>query len=445
MNILIKNCNLISMSDKKEKLEENIDILIKDGKIDKIKKNIEENVDKVIHAKGKIVMPGLINTHAHVPMSIFRETLDGYNLQDWLEKKIWPMEDKLNIEDIYYASLLSFIEMIKTGCTTINDMYFMTEEIIKAALNSGVRLQTTRTLMDIANDGDIRIKEFEELIKNYNDKEETITLNIGIHGFYTTNAPYIEKCANLARKYNKIVHIHFCENSKEREDIIKGYSVQSPAQLIKKYFKGLHVVLAHSVKLTKEEIKELANENIHISHCPVSNLKLGCGIANISYMLDNRINVSIGTDGQGSGSNLDLFEAMKYTALLQKGILEDPKQLPAYEVLKMATVNGAKALGLEQKIGTIEENKSADLIILNLDTVISTPVNNVFSQIVYNIKGTNVETTIINGKIVMENRVVNGINEKAIYQKCNEIIERIRKVVKLSVIQKIIISDRFIL
>lgn len=134
------------MSDKKEKLEENIDILIKDGKIDKIKKNIEENVDKVIHAKGKIVMPGLINTHAHVPMSIFRETLDGYNLQDWLEKKIWPMEDKLNIEDIYYASLLSFIEMIKTGCTTINDMYFMTEEIIKAALNSGVRLQTTQHL-----------------------------------------------------------------------------------------------------------------------------------------------------------------------------------------------------------------------------------------------------------------------------------------------------------
>ncbi|MCI8353264.1 MAG: amidohydrolase [Clostridia bacterium] len=426
MNILIKNCNLISMSDKREKIEENIDILIKAGKINMIAKNIEENVDKVIYANGKIVMPGLINTHAHVPMSIFRETLDGYNLQDWLEKKIWPMEDKLNLEDIYYASLLSFIEMIKTGCTTINDMYFMTDEIIKAGLNSGIRLQTTRTLMDIAKDGEIRIKELEELIERYNDKEETITLNIGIHGFYTTNAPYIEKCANLARKYNKIVHIHFCENSKEREDIIKGYSVQSPVELIKKYFKDLHVVLAHSVKLTKEEIKELANENVHISHCPVSNLKLGCGVANISYMLDKGINVSIGTDGQGSGSNLDLFEAMKYTALLQKGILENPKELPAYEVLKMATVNGAKALGLEEKIGAIEENKSADIIIINMDTVTSIPINNVFSQIVYNIKGTNVETTIINGKIVMENRVVKGINESDIYNKCNQIIKRIR-------------------
>ena len=221
------------------------------------------------------------------------------------------------------------------------------------------------------------------------------------------------------------MHIHFCENTKEREDIKKAYNVQNPVELIKKYFKGLHIILAHSVKLTKEEIQELSNENIHISHCPVSNLKLGCGIANISYMLKNGINVSIGTDGQGSGSNLDIFEAMKYTALLQKGILEDPKELPAYNVLKMATVNGAKALGLEKQIGTIEEGKSADLIILNLDTVTAMPINNIFSEIVYNIKGTNVETTIINGKIVMENRFVNGINEYYVYEKCNEIIKRI--------------------
>ena len=425
MNILIKNCNLISMNDKREKLEENIDILIKDGKIAKINKDVKEKADKVIDATGKIVMPGLINTHAHVPMSIFRETLDGYNLQDWLEKKIWPMEDKLNTEDIYYASMLSFIEMIKTGCTTINDMYFCAEEIIKAALHLGVRLQTTRTLIDLTNDGDARLKELEKLIEEYDGTSETITLNIGIHGFYTTNAPYIEKCANLARKYNKTVHIHFCENSKEREDILKAYNVKSPVELIKKYFKGLNVILAHSVKLTNEEINELSNDNIHISHCPVSNLKLGCGIANISYMQKNGINVSIGTDGQGSGSNLDLFEAMKYTALLQKGILENPKELLAYDVIKMATVNGAKALELEEYIGTVEEGKSADLIILNLDTVITTPINNIFSEIVYNIKGTNVETTIINGKIVMENRLINGIDEHEIYKKCNGIIERI--------------------
>lgn len=425
MKILIKNANLISMDNKRPQIEEEIDILIEDNKIAKIDKNISEEAAKVIDATGKVVMPGLINTHSHIPMSIFRETVDGYITQDWLEQKIWPMEDKLTNEDIYIASLLSCIEMIKTGTTTINDMYFMTKDIIKAATDTGVRIQTTRTLMDLTGDGDTRIQELEELIKEYSNKEETISFNIGIHGFYTTNAPYIEKCVELAKKYNLPIHIHFCENAKEKEDIKTAYNVESPVELIKKYFKGMHVILAHSVKLDEKEISELADENIYISHCPVSNLKLGCGIANISYMQEQGITVSLGTDGQGSGSNLDLFESMKYTALLQKGVKENPKELPAYEVLEIATINGAKALGLEEKIGTIEEGKNADIIIINLDTVTTKPINNIFAEIVYNVKGTNVETTIVNGKILMENRKLSFTNEDEIYKKCNEIIKRI--------------------
>lgn len=425
MKILIKNANLISMSSKRPKLEEGIDILVEDNKIAKIDKNIKEEVDKTIDATNKIVMPGFINTHSHVPMSIFRETVDGYITQDWLEQKIWPMEDRLNNEDIYYASLLSCVEMIKTGTTTINDMYFMTKDIIKAAVDTGVRMQTTRTLMDLTGDGDTRIQELEEIIKEYADKEETITFNIGIHGFYTTNAPYIEKCVALAKKYNLPIHIHFCENAKEKEDIKNVYHVESPVELVKRYFKGMHVILAHSVKLDEKEILELANEDIFVSHCPVSNLKLGCGIANISYMQEQGITVSLGTDGQGSGSNLDLFEAMKYTALLQKGMKENPKELPAYEVLKIATINGAKALGLEEKIGTIEENKNADIIMFNLDYVTTKPVNNIFAEIVYNVKGTNVEMTMVNGEILMEDRKLVFTNEEEIYEKCNEIIKRI--------------------
>lgn len=426
MKILIKNCTLISMVEERKKIEENIDILINENNIEKIAKDIQVCADKIIDGAGKIVMPGLINTHSHIPMSIFRETLDGYKLQDWLEKKIWPMEDKLTKEDVYYASLLSCIEMIKTGTTTINDMYFMQDNIIKAALDSGIRLQTTRTLMDAGNDGDARIKELEELIKTMNNKEETITFNIGIHGFYTTNAPYIEKCVELAKKYNLPIHIHFCENEKEVQDIKRMYNVDSPVELIKRYFKGCHVILAHAVKLTKQEIEDLKAENVYVSHCPVSNLKLGCGIANVSYMLEQGIKVSLGTDGQGSGANLDLFEAMKFTALLQKGISEEPEKLPAYEVLKIATINGAKALALENKIGTIEEGKNADIIILNLNDVLTQPINNIFSEIVYNVKGTNVETTIINGKIVMEDRKIKFLDEREIYSKCDEIINRIK-------------------
>ena len=425
MRILIKNANVISMEEKRPKLEENTDILIEDTRIKKIEKEINENADKVIQASGKIVMPGLINTHAHVPMSIFRETVDGYITQDWLEKKIWPMEDKMTKEDIYYASLLSFVEMIKTGTTTINDMYFMTEEIINAAIEAGVRMQTTRTLMDMTGDGDTRIQELKELLNLYQEKQDNITFNIGIHGFYTTNDAYLKKCVHLAKEYHLPIHIHFCENDQEAEDIKNQYQVQSPVELIKRYFKGMHVILAHAVKLTKQEIEELSKENISIAHCPVSNLKLGCGTSDITSMEEKGITVSLGTDGQGSGSNLDLFETMKFTALLQKGITKDPTKLPAYEVLKMATINGAKALGLDE-VGSLEEGKKADMIILNVEEAVSQPVNNIFSEIVYNIKGTNVETTIINGKILMENRKMKKIDEKSIYEECKRIICRIQ-------------------
>ena len=425
MRILIKNANVISMEEKRPKLEENTDILIEDTRIKKIEKEINENADKVIQASGKIVMPGLINTHAHVPMSIFRETVDGYITQDWLEKKIWPMEDKMTKEDIYYASLLSFVEMIKTGTTTINDMYFLTEEIINAAIEAGVRMQTTRTLMDMTGDGDTRIQELKELLNIYQEKQDNITFNIGIHGFYTTNDAYLKKCVHLAKEYHLPIHIHFCENDQEAEDIKNQYQVQSPVELIKRYFKGMHVILAHAVKLTKQEIEELSKENISIAHCPVSNLKLGCGTSDITSMEEKGITVSLGTDGQGSGSNLDLFETMKFTALLQKGITKDPTKLPAYEVLKMATINGAKALGLDE-VGSLEEGKKADMIILNVEEAVSQPVNNIFSEIVYNIKGTNVETTIINGKILMENRKMKKIDEKSIYEECKRIICRIQ-------------------
>ncbi len=427
MKILIKNANLISMDPKKEKLQKDIDILIENNKIKKIEKNIQEEADKIIDSKNKIVMPGLINTHCHIPMSIFRETVDGLTTQNWLTKKIWPMEDKLTKEDIYYASILSYIEMIYTGCTTVNDMYFMQEEIVKAALDTGVRLEVSRTLMDSDGKGEQKLKELEDFINQYNNKYDLITLNVGIHGLYTNSEEYVEKGIEIAVKNNLKVNMHFCENSQEVEDIKKSYNVQSVVEPLEKYFKNVPLILAHSVKLTDEEIKRLSKLNVSISHCPVSNLKLGCGIAKISKMLEKNICVSLGTDGQGSGSNLDMFEEIKFCALLQKGILENPKVMPAYEVLKMATINGAKALGLGDKIGTIEEGKIADLIIINLEEKpYARPYNNIFAELIYNTKGENVETTIINGKILMENKkFLLSINPKEIYKKCEDIIKRI--------------------
>lgn len=427
--IKIKNATLISMSDKREMIENNIDILIDNNKIVKIGNNIDYIVDKEIDATGKIVMPGLINTHCHVPMSIFKESVDGYSLQDWLTKVIWPMEDKLTREDIYYASILSFIEMIKTGTTTVNDMYFMTDDIIKAALDTNFRLQTTRTLMCTKpiEEELYRLDELKELINKYKNKN-LITFNAGVHGLYTTNREYIKKCSEFSKQNDLLIHIHFCENEKEVSDIKNIYN-EEPVDILLNEFKDNKLLLAHSVKLTNLDILKLSSiNNVSISHCPISNLKLGCGIAKISEMFNKGINVTLGTDGQGSGCNLDLFEVMKYTGLLQKGINENPLLLPSYEILKMATINAARALNLDNIVGSIEEGKCADLIILDMNNVIVQPINDIYSDIVYNAKGSNVDTTIINGKVVMENRILNlNIKEDYIFKKSKEIIDRVSK------------------
>lgn len=428
MDILIKNCNLISMDTSREKYEKNIDIYISNGKIVKISKDIiAKEGTKVIEAKNRICMPGLINTHAHLSMSIFRETLDGYTLQDWLNKKIWPMEDKLTKKDIYNASLLSCIEMISTGTTLANDQYFMEEETIKAANELGVRLQLTRTVNDVADLGRERLEELENLIKEYNGKYENITLNVGIHGLYTTGKETLEKSIELAKKYNLPIHMHFCENEKETLDIKKEYNVQSPVEVLEKYFTNIHNILAHVVKVTSKEIDRLSKMNVSVAHCPISNLRLGCGVAKIQEMKDKGINVSLGTDGQGSGSSLDMFDTMKFASLLQKGVFENSKNMESYEVLKMATINGAKALKLEEKVGSIKEGKDADIILLELDTETCNPKGNIFADIVYNAKGSNVKVAIINGKIIMEEREILGINKDEIYKKCEQIIERIQE------------------
>lgn len=428
MNILIKNCNLISMDCNRDKIDYNIDILLKNKKIEKIGSNLPSTNDlKIIDATGKYVLPGFINTHSHIGMSIFRESVDGYTTQDWLTEKIWPIEDKLTPDDVYKSSLLSCIEMIKTGTTTVNDQYFFQESIAKAVIESGIRCELTRTIMDAGGNGDERLKELENFIKEYNNKYENLYINVGIHGLYTTSEQCVEKAISLAQKYGLNIHMHYLENSKEEQDIIQNQNGKKSFEVVRSNFKNTNSVFAHCVKLKDDDFKVLSDYNIKVAHCPVSNLKLACGIADIPKMMENNIIVSLGTDGQGSGCNLDMFDTMKFTGLLQKGINENPKLLPAYEILKMATINGAKALNKENILGSIEEGKLADLIILDLDEVVLQPINDIFSDIVYNAKGTNVITTIVGGNILMENRKLVNLNEEEIISNCKNIINNSKR------------------
>lgn len=420
--MVIKNGKVILFEENDVKIKD-LDIKIKNNIIVKIAKGIQiEKNEKVIDATNKVVMPGLINTHAHIAMSIFRGTFEGCNLYTWLNEKIWPVEAKLTKEQVFDATMISIIEMISTGTTCVNDHYFMTEEIRKALDKSKMRAMITRVLMD--TDGEEayqkRIDEFVKLYESRDINNELITYCVAPHGLYTCSDKVLHDSRELALKYNLPIHVHFLESIDEVEDI-KQLHGDCAKNVLKKYFEGIHTILAHGVKISSSDLEILKKMDCGISHNPISNFRLGCKIADVSTYIENGLNVALGTDGQGSGNNLDMFETMKITALAQGGIHENEEKIGSKDVIKMATINGAKLLGLEKMIGSIEEGKRADIIIVDisnkLDNIKMIPNNDIISNLVYNTDGRNVDTTIVNGEILMENRKFKFIDTEKIINK----------------------------
>lgn len=425
--ILIRNGNVIIFED--DIKIENKDILINGNSIEKIESGIPiKDEYYVLDATDKIVMPGLINTHTHVGMSIFRGTYEGLDLTTWLNQKIWPKEAMLTKEDVYYTSMLSFIEQISTGTTCTNDHYFFSEATINAALDMGIRLVSTRVLMDIDGKGEERLEEFKNLYNSRDNKQELVTYTVSPHGLYTCSSQYLSKVSDIAIEYNLPVHVHFLESINEIEDIKKLHGKEA-IDVLKQFFSNTHNILAHGVKLGKREIEEIKKMDCGIVHNPVSNMMLGCKIADITTYLDQGINVALGTDGQGSGNNLDMFQAMMLSFLLQGGIHENEKRLSTRQAFKMATINGAKLLNLEDKIGSLKIGKKADIIIVNqeenLDNITIVPNLDKIANLVYNTKGSNVETTIVNGKIVMEKRQIKNVDVEKIISECKKVIKKI--------------------
>lgn len=424
MKVLIKNALVITMDEDRKEKYEKLDILINNDKIVKISETIEEKVDKIIEATNQIVMPGLINCHTHLGMSLFRATNDNLSLQDWLEKKIWPIENNMTEEDIYYATLLSCIEMIKTGTTCSNDMYFGWKGTMKAMKETKMRSSMSRCVSgDNNEEGKEKIEDFKKLMKEYKG-DELITFTVTPHSLYTCTKDYLKECEKLAEETKLPIHIHFCENEEEVKNITNTYQ-KKPTEVLKELnFLNHKLILAHGTIIDNPEILE--NKDVSIVTNPISNLNLGCGIADLTKYKKHNINICLGTDGQGSGNTMNLFRQMSLVANLQKAKYQDPTIMSSYEVLKMATVNGAKALNLENKIGKIKENYQADLIILDLNKTQTFPYPDLLTQIVNNIETDNIVTTIINGEIVMENQKLNlEINEEILKNKINDIYKRL--------------------
>lgn len=420
---VIKNGTVITM-DNKRKQYEKLDIVIKDDKIIELTNSYDGEVDEIIDATNKIVMPGLINCHTHLGMSIFRATNDNLTLNDWLNNKIWPIENNMTDEDIYYTALLSCIEMIKTGTVMSNDMYFGCDGSLKAINETKIRQLFSRCLMDNDGHGQDRIDEFLKLYNN--NHNELVKFAVAPHALYTCSKEYLKECSDLALKLNIPLHIHFCENENEVNGIINDYG-KDPVEAIKEI--GLlrnKLILAHATFLTDKGLELLKDHDVSISHNPISNLNLGCGIADI-VKYRQFVNIGLGTDGQGSGNNLNLFYHMSVVDFLQKGIYKDPTVYSSFDTLKMATIDGAKALGVDDIIGSIEVGKKADIIIVDLNNIEAYPTIDLITQVVHNTESCNVDTTIINGEVLMKNhKLLLEINEDYLKNKIDNINKRLK-------------------
>ena len=427
MKTLIKNAYILDMVGEKPNIQKN-DILIEDNIIKDIEKDIGTEVDEKINAKNMLIMPGLVNTHTHLAMSIFRGYKDDRKLMDWLENAIFPVEDKLQPDDIYWNSYLSCLEMIKSGTTTCNDMYFGMNKVIEAIEATGLRAVVAWCLTDDSIRD--KIERTREYAKIYNNRENSkITVFTSPHAPYSCNPDTIKLCVDLAKELHTGLHIHLAETQNEVATIRDRYGKTATEYLSDLDVFDVPVVLAHGIYISESDIEILKQHNIRggISHNPISNCKLSSGICDVVNLRKNGINVGLGTDGIGSTTTLDMFEEMKTAAYLQKINTMEPTSINAYDILKMSTIEGAKVLGLDNQIGTIEVGKKADLIFIKTDKIHLCPENDICTNIVYSANGADVDSVMIDGKMIMQNRKMRNINEREAMKQVKRIARRLCK------------------
>ncbi|NLY46600.1 MAG: amidohydrolase [Tissierella sp.] len=410
MNILIKNIDILPIDGDDSQIF-NSNIYIVDDKIEYIGDDIEnKEIHRIIDGKNKLAMPGLVNSHTHIGMSLLRNYADDMPLQSWLSDKIWPIEEKMNGEDIYWGSLLSIVEMIKSGTTTFCDMYDFMEDVAKGVEQSGIRGVLTRG-MTAFTDADEKLKETREFYNNWHGKGNgRIKIMVAPHAIYTTDSDFLSKCIDLAKELNTGLNIHLSETKVEVEDSIKEHG-KSPVKYLRDLgFFDIHTIAAHCVHLDDEDMDILLKYNVYPVNNPTSNLKLASGFAPIDKMLKMGIPVALGTDGSSSNNNLDMFEEINLASIVNKAVNMDALSVSALSAIKMGTINGARALGLDDEIGSIEVGKKADIILLDLDKPHFYPRHNLVSAISYSAHGSDVDTVIVDGKIIMENREIKTLD-----------------------------------
>lgn len=392
-----------------------------------------------LDARGKLVLPGLVNTHHHAAMSLLRGYADDLPLQEWLEKWIWPLEVHMKPEDIYWGALLTAVESLLGGCTTVNTMYHYRPGLneAKAFADAGARAAIGHVCFSWRKDEDRRM--LKDLAENWHGAAGgLIRVTVDPHAPYTVDPAYMQELHQMRLDLNErlragkepvVTHMHLAETADEAQKVQRAYGL-GPERSVIRHLDRLgvldsHVIAAHCVHIAPEDMPILAARGVSVSHCPISNLKLASGVAPVPALLEAGVKVGIGTDSSCSNNSSDMFEAVKMTALLHKGVSLDPTVMSAEQVVRIATIEGAKALCWDKGIGSLEPGKKADMIIADLKKPHLTPLYNEFSHLAYAAKYSDVETVLVDGRVVVENHEVTTVNVEEVVKRAVESKERL--------------------
>lgn len=425
-SILIKNGTIVTMDADNSIVRG--DLLIRDGRIASVEEN-ETSADEVIDAEGCAVLPGFIQTHIHLCQTLFRGAADDLSLIDWLKTRIWPMEAAHTRESIRASAQLGIAELIKGGTTCALTMETVnhTEEVFRVVEQTGFRATVGKCMMDkgedippsLAERTQDSIKESIELIDQWHGKAEgRIRVCFAPRFAISCTRELLAEVAKLASERGVMIHTHASENMSECEMVETETGLRNIVYLNSLGVSGPHVVLAHCVHVSDREFDTLQKTQTNVAHCPSSNLKLGSGIAPITAMLERGISVSLGADGAPCNNRLDMFTEMRTAALLQKA-LHGPEVVPAGRALRLATVDGARALGLADEIGSLEVGKRADVVVIDLKRLHSAPRADVVSSVVYSAEASDVRTAIIDGHVVLRDGELTTLNEADVIADAN--------------------------
>lgn len=451
--ILIKNAYIVSMNAKRE-IFNNGSILIENDRIKEIGKIDEKNLladVEVLDAKGKIVLPGFVNTHVHLSQQLGRGIADDVDLLTWLRERVWPYESSFDYESSLISSTACCVEMIKSGVTTFLESGGQyVDAMVEAVKTTGIRAALSKSVMDEGvglpenwiKTADEEIATQKDLYDRFNNTADgRVRIWFGLRTIFNNSDELILKTKKIADELNTGIHMHIAEIAAENDYVKANRGDSTVEHLHKLGALGPNLLAVHTVWLTDREIDLFRLYDVKVSHNPAAAMKVVLGFARIPEMLEKGLNVSIGTDGAPSNNRMDMMREMYLTSLIHKGRTLNPKAVPAEQVLEMATVHGAKCALLEKEIGSLEVGKKADLIVLNPNTLHSLPLHDPIANIVYTMSSENVESTMCNGQWLMKNREILVLNEAKLIEKLKEKAAEIKKKAKIELPNRFPVVD----